>query len=99
MQPEIGDINKLALSNFYIAHYYYSIFDYKNSEEYYTKALDEFYEVKNWGLYINTIKDLVSIYRVNKETDKIKNILLKSITIAQNEEVGFYILNSIRSIT
>lgn len=97
-QPEIGDINKLALSNFYIAHYYYSIFDYKNSEEYYIKALDEFYEIKNWGLYINTIKDLVSIYRVNKETDKIKNILLKSIAIAQNEEVGFYILNSIHEL-
>lgn len=98
IQPQIKEVNKHALSNFYIAHYYYSIFDDKNAEKYYKQALNEFQETKNWGQYVNVIKDLVSTYRREGKKEEIKNLLFESIAISKQENVGYHILNTLHEL-
>lgn len=92
VQDQIQDPYKHAMSNYYIAHYYSSIFDNANAESYFFKALDEFENNEIWEMYVKGIKDIVNELRLQGKQQNIELILQEALRESKEHDVGYYIL-------
>ncbi len=88
--PKIKDSLQLANANEALGAYYSSIYEHEKSIDHYKKGISGYKNLKQWGLFAHSIKQLVQSFRNNKTPELIEPLLLESNRITLNQDIGFY---------
>ncbi|UPQ80625.1 response regulator [Flavobacterium azooxidireducens] len=87
-----------AKADFNLGFYYYQILKFETSIFYYQKALKEYRNQEKWKSYVNVSKNLATVYSLLNKHEESEKVLLNTMQLVQNEDVGFYILKPLQEL-
>lgn len=87
-----------AKADFNLGLYYYHIFKFETTISYYQRALEEYRNLENWKSYVNVSKNLATVFSLLNKHEESEKVLLSTMQLIQNENVGFYILKPLQEL-
>jgi signal transduction histidine kinase/ActR/RegA family two-component response regulator len=95
----IVDLKLKGEAAYILGHYFRCVFEGESSLKYLSESAELYARANQWGLYLNSMKDLCNVSRMTGNSAVVEPLLKKCLESAKKHHVGFYVLDPLEELT